>query len=479
MEWLKNLFRALPIQAIKGAKDVEIRGLTANSRHVAPGDLFLAKKGLTVDGSRFIPDAIAAGAVAVATDLYNPFLPITQVICDVAALEGMIAERFYGNPVQDLFLVGITGTNGKTTSAYLIHQLLGGGLIGTIGAKIGERHLPLNMTTPAKLELYKLFAEMRASHCSSCVMEVSSHALHQGRTLGIEFDVALFTNLTQDHLDYHKTMQHYLEAKSLLFSALQKGSKPFPKRAVINVDDPHALSLIRSCPAEILSYGIDTPCDLQAQEILLSAQGVQFTLCYKGEKVRFQSPLIGRYNVYNALGAIGVGIVHGLSLTEIASRLKNATGAPGRLEVVPNAKGVHVLIDYAHTEDALQSVLSTLQELKKGRLITVFGCGGNRDPYKRPKMGSVAEALSDCIIVTSDNPRKEDPHEIIRAILTGLSSPAHALVLPNRGEAIERALQMASPGDIVLIAGKGHEQEQIFADHTLPFDDRAVALSFS
>lgn len=473
---LRKLFKQIPVQAIKGSKDIEITGITANSKRVAPGFLFLAKKGLTVDGAQFIPDAIAAGAVAVLTDLYNPFLSVTQIIHpDIASIEGLVAESFYGNPREKLFLVGITGTNGKTTTSYLIKHLLEEplapcGLIGTVEWLVGSHVLPSTHTTPDLLQLYRLFAEMRVEACRSCVMEVSSHALHQGRVKGIAFDVAVFTNLTQDHLDYHETMDNYAEAKALLFKS------PL-KTAVVNVDSPYSSTLLKGCSARVISYGIDTPCDLQPLAVELLASGLGFTLQFEGQEQRFTSSLIGRYNLYNLLAAIGVGLVKGLSLKEMADKLKKNIAVPGRLESIPNEKGIHIFVDYAHTDDALANVLTTLQEISQGRLITVFGCGGNRDPYKRPKMGAVVEQLSDLTVITSDNPRQESPEEIIRQILSGLQSPAKALVIPDRQEAIERAIHIAKQGDIVLIAGKGHERQQILPTRVIDFDDRAVAMA--
>lgn len=306
-------------------------------------------------------------------------------------------------------------------------------------------------------------------------MEVSSHALDQGRVHSIEFDVAVFTNLTQDHLDYHKTMEEYAGAKAKLFTSLEKGHKKSPKTAVVNADSPYCAQMIAGCKADLIRYGIQQPCDLVASSVRLTPHGMEFDVSYRGAFAHFTSPLIGRYNVYNLLAATGVGLARGFALEEIAASLKDFGRIPGRLERVANDKGLNIFVDYAHTDDALSNVLKTLQEFKKGRLITVFGCGGNRDSAKRPKMGAVAEALSDLAIVTSDNPRNEEPEEIIRAILTGLKNPAQAMVIVDRQQAIRKAVQMALPDDIVLIAGKGHENTQIFSNQTIDFDDRIVA----
>lgn len=481
---IKKLLRNISDCVIKGSKDVEITGLCADSKMVAPGNLFIAKKGLTHDGAKFIPEAIAAGASAILTDLYDPFFPgVVQIIhSDVAAIEAAIAKEYYNHPSNRLFLVGITGTNGKTTTAYLVRHLfekLGErtALIGTIEWIIGQHVYPSGKkTTPDVLQNYKLFHEMVSVGCQGCVMEVSSHALEQGRVQSIEFDAAVFTNLTQDHLDYHKTMEEYGKAKAKLFSSLKKdGEKPYPKVAVVNVDSPYAGQMIADCEVDILTYGIEKPADLKAASIELNASGVTFDVIYRDSCCRISSPLIGRFNVYNLLAAIAVALARGYELEEILPFLSLFGKVPGRLERVPNDKGLNIFVDYAHTDDALSNVLTTLQEIKKGRLITVFGCGGNRDQAKRPKMGAVAEQFSDLAIITSDNPRNEEPEEIIRHVLGGLKKPSEALVIVDREEAIHRAVHMARPEDIVLIAGKGHETYQIFSEQTIDFDDRTVA----
>lgn len=481
---IKKLLKNITVQAIRGPKDIEITGLTSNSKMVAPGNLFIAKKGLTVDGARFIPDAIAAGASAILTDLYDPFYPnTTQIIhSDIAAIEAKIAKEFYSDPSNQLFLVGITGTNGKTTIAYIVHYLLNKvgercGLIGTVECIVGQHVFPSGQTTPDLLQNYKLFHDMVARGCKGCVMEVSSHALDQRRVESIEFDVAVFTNLTQDHLDYHRTMNEYGKAKAKLFTSLKKGRKKFPKIAVVNADSPYCEQILADYSGECIRYGIDQTCDLRATGISLTPSGMKFDVSYRGQIEKFTSPLIGRYNVYNILAATGVGVAHGLGLNEIAEVLKDFSKVPGRLERVPNSIGLNIFVDYAHTEDALANVLMTLQELKRGRLITVFGCGGDRDKSKRPKMGAIVETFSDLSIVTSDNPRSENPEEIIRSILTGLKNPGQALVLVDREDAINKAIQVAKPEDIVLIAGKGHENYQIISHKIVNFDDRSVAIA--
>ncbi|MBS0603866.1 MAG: UDP-N-acetylmuramoyl-L-alanyl-D-glutamate--2,6-diaminopimelate ligase [Verrucomicrobia bacterium] len=485
---IKKLLRNIPVQAIKGNKDVEITGIASNSKLVAPGNLFIAKKGLTVDGARYIPDAVAAGASALLTDLYDPFFPqITQIIHpDVAAIEAAVAKEYYGHCSDRLFLVGITGTSGKTTTSYLVRHLFEKlkepcGLIGGVEWVFGNHVFPSSITTPDVLTNYKLFYEMIASGCTACAMEVSSHALEQGRVNLVEFDVAIFNNLSHEHLDYHKTMEEYAEAKKKLFTSLKPSKdaakKQFAKTAVVNADSPYASQMIADCAVKVLKFGIDQPCDLRASNISLSSSGMEFDVEYQQKKCRFKSALIGRFNVYNLLGAAGAGLARGFALEEIAAALSTFSKVPGRLECVPNDKGLKIFVDHAHKVDALSNVLSTLREIVKGRIIAVFGCGGNRDQGKRPMMGSIAESLSDVAIVTSDNPRNEDPEEIIRQILSGFKDSRKACVIVNREEAIQRAIQMAKPEDVILIAGKGHETNQIFSHQTIDFDDRKVAQS--
>ncbi len=474
---LKKLLKDIPDIAIRGSKEIDITGITANSKSVGPGNLFIAKKGLTQDGARFIPDAIAAGASAILTDIYNPFYPhVVQIIHPaVDTIEALLARTFYDNAAASLFLVGITGTNGKTTTSYLVKYLLDTlklpcGLIGTIEWIVGQHVFPSTQTTPDVITNYKLFHDMVVGGCKSCVMEVSSHALHQGRVNAIDYDIAIFTNLTQDHLDYHQDMDSYAAAKARLFSSLKPTST-----AIINVDSPWHTHMTTSCNASILTYGIDTPCDLKAEAISLNSSGMHFTVCYQNKRYPFQCPLIGRFNVYNCLAAIATALVSNFPIERILKLLSAFPKVPGRLERVPNAKDLSIFVDYAHTDDALKNVLETLQEIKTGRLITVFGCGGSRDADKRPKMGAIVEAHSDVAIVTSDNPRQEDPLEIIRQILPGFKNPSQAIVIADREAAIQAAVAMAKPTDLILIAGKGHETYQIFSHQTIDFDDRLVA----
>lgn len=484
---LKKILKDIPGIQIKGSKDLEITGICANSKLVAPGNLFIARKGLASDGSLYIPEAVEAGAVAILTDIYDPLLSksIVQILHrDAASLEGIIAARYYQYAADEMFMVGITGTNGKTTTSFLIRHMLDTlegpcGLIGTIEYIIGQHRYQAVRTTPDAVSTQKMLREMAINNCRSAVMEVTSHALDQHRVDCIDFDTAVFTNLTQDHLDYHKTMDHYLTAKNKLFRSLgskRKKVHPHPKMAVVNADSPEHKKILEGCKAGVLTYAIDAEADLKAENIALTPNGTKMTLCHLGKKVDLSWPLVGRFNTYNCLATVAVGLTRKFPLEKIAEALQKAPYIPGRLEVVPNSLGLKIYVDFAHTADALLNVLQCLQEFKTGRIITVFGCGGNRDAAKRPKMAKVCEQFSDLSIVTSDNPRNEDPDEIIRQVVAGFSKRDSYLVEADRYAAIEKAIDLATPEDIVLIAGKGHEKQQIFALKTIEFDDREVAL---
>lgn len=473
---LKNLFKDLPVE-MKGSKDVDITGLSANSKGIAPGFLFIAKRGKAFDGAKFIPEVIEGGASAILTDTYDPFLTeVTQVIHpDPGSLELDLAKKFYHDPTRKLQMIGVTGTNGKTTTTFLIKYLLEKheeicGLIGTVAWMTGKKIFPPTHTTPDLMTLMALFSEMVDEKATTAIMEVTSHALQQRRVQGIDFQVGVFTNLTQDHLDYHKTMEAYAEAKALLFKSLAPSAW-----AVINVDDPIYSVMTRHCGAHLLTYGLTSFAELRATDLKMSATSMQFNIRYKNEVHILKTHLIGRFNVYNILAAAAVAIIQGMSLENICKAMKNFTGVPGRLERVTNRKKLQVFVDYSHTPDALEKALRTLQEFKQGRLITVFGCGGDRDAKKRPLMGLIAEQLSDISILTSDNPRSENPAEIARQVLEGCTDPKKTIVELDRHKAIAKAVSLATPKDIVLIAGKGHETTQTFAHRTIHFDDREVA----
>lgn len=483
---LKKLLKEIPVQQVKGSKDIEITGICINSKLVAPGNIFVAKKGRADDGSLYIPEAISAGAAAILTDIYDPSLKsITQLVhSDVSAIEALIAAHYYQFASDQLFMVGITGTNGKTTTSFLVKHLLDNlhgpcGLIGTIEYIIGQQRYQATRTTPDVASNHKMLREMVLHDCRSAVMEVTSHALDQGRVEHVEFDVALFTNLTVDHLDYHHTMEGYCQAKRKLFASLcaphKQRKKGFPKVAIVNADSPWRDKLLEGCQAKMLTYGIDSPADLRAQNIVMSRNGAQFNLIYKDQTLPCRSPLVGRYNVYNVLAATLSVLAKGIPFETLPPLIATFSSVAGRLEPVPNAMGLKIFVDFAHSDDALTNVLECLQELKKGRIITVFGCGGDRDQTKRPLMAQACEALSDLCIVTSDNPRSENPAEIIRQVIAGFRDKSRSIVEIDRYAAIERAVELATPDDIILIGGKGHESYQIFAHKIIEFDDRKVA----
>lgn len=473
---LKKLVKDIPIKEIKGSKEVEITGLSVNSKLVAPGHLFVAKKGHLDDGTRYIPEAVQGGAHAILTDLYDPsYKNITQLIDpDIAQKEALLATTFYQFPSNELLMVGITGTNGKTTTSFLIKHLLDNtqnlsGLIGTIEYIIGQNRYSATRTTPDVISNHKMLRDMVTHGCKSCVMEVTSHALHQNRVEGIDFDIALFTNLTLDHLDYHPTMDDYADAKSQLFKKLKKDNY-----ACINIDSPWSKKMIEGCKAKILKYGIESDADLKASNIHLTATGTTFDIHYQGKIYKANSPLVGRYNVYNALGALACGLASGVNMEVLIPLLATFPPVVGRVEAVPNPLDLKIFVDFAHSDDALINVLECLTEFKTGKIITVFGCGGDRDKTKRPKMAEASEEFSDISIVTNDNPRSEDPEAIAKDIIKGFKKNNYIIELDRR-KAIQKAIQMAEPQDIILIAGKGHETYQIFQHKTCEFDDRKVA----
>jgi len=391
-----------------------------------------------------------------------------------------LAAAFYSNPSKQLRMIGVTGTNGKTTTTYLIKHLLERagqrtGLIGTVSYEIGERVLPASRTTPESLDLQSILAQCVEAGCANVVMEVSSHALELERVDGIGFRVAIFTNLTQDHLDFHRGMKEYFEAKARLFAGLRDG-EPKSRTAIINVDDAYGQQLIARFGRDlsIVTFGMGARADLRASNFKIEPTGTSYQLDIKGKSFLVRLPLIGRFNIYNSLAALAAIQALGLDVRAAVLALARAPQVPGRLEAVPARRQFQVFVDYAHTDDALLNVIKTCRDLSPNRLIVVFGCGGNRDKSKRPLMGAAADQNADYSIITSDNPRKEDPAQIIRDIEAGFRTKRFESVL-NRREAITRAIQLAQPRDIVLIAGKGHEKYQEFADRTIPFDDIEVA----
>jgi len=462
--------------------------LTDDSRQVAVGSLFVAVQGERVDGHDFVDRVLTAGAAAlvVGRAVAAGSTPTIRVQDSRAAL-GVIGSRFYGDPSSALRMIGVTGTNGKTTTTYVVKTMLEAakrqvGLIGTVAYLVGKESFPASHTTPGALDLQKLFARMVEKRLDTVVMEVSSHALALDRTAGSEFDVAVFTNLTQDHLDFHVDMERYFQAKLKLFVELgRSGARKERKRAIINGDDPWSRRMREACTVPVWTYGLGEQADLRAEDVRLSAAGTDFTLRSPAGTCTIQSRLVGEHNVYNLLAAIGVALHEGLTLDQVRVAVGAVSNVPGRFERVEAGQDFTVVVDYAHTEDALVRLLTAATALRTGRIITVFGCGGDRDRTKRPKMGRAAVQYSDVVILTSDNPRTEDPAAILREVEAGvkdaLANRGHVRyqMLADRRAAIQAAIREAKAGDMVLIAGKGHEDYQIVGTTKHHFDDREVA----
>jgi UDP-N-acetylmuramoyl-L-alanyl-D-glutamate--2,6-diaminopimelate ligase len=471
---LKKLLSAVPLITLyRGNKEISITGLTAHSKYVIPGSLFVAKSGSADDGNKYIEEAVASGAAAILTENPNPFLKnVVQLTTpSIRAVEGKLASAYYSEPSKEIFTIGVTGTSGKTTVTTLIKHLLDHlslpcGLLGTVESVVGnQRRAPLN-TTLDVLSNHKMLREMKNAGCLSASLEVSSHGLAQGRVDEIDFKIAVFTNLTHEHLDYHGTMENYADAKSQLFSNLSPKSI-----AIVNLDDPWTDKMIKHCRSKILTFGFSSKADVVGAIKSLDAFGTVFEVSFKGQTLRFSWSLIGKHNVSNALGAIASVLSMGIPFEKLVPLIQSFSPPRGRLERVNSSS---VFVDYAHKPDALEKVLLSLFEIKKGRLITIFGCGGDRDAQKRPFMAQVAEKYSDYTIVTTDNPRTEDPGTIIQAIVAGFCKSNYC-VEPDRKNAIAKAIRMKEAQDIVLIAGKGHETYQIFAHQTIAFDDKEIA----
>jgi UDP-N-acetylmuramoyl-L-alanyl-D-glutamate--2,6-diaminopimelate ligase len=470
----------------RGDVNLPVHAITDDSRAVTAGSLFVAVKGERVDGHRFVEQAIKAGAVAVVAQAAVASGPVPFVrVADSRKALGLLGSRFYGDPSARLKMIGVTGTNGKTTTTYLCKSLLEGigrrvGLIGTVGYQIGQETIPASHTTPGALDLQALLAKMVEGGLNVAVMEVSSHALALDRTAGCEYDVAVFTNLTQDHLDFHHTMDEYFEAKLRLFTGLAGGRKT-GKRAIVNLDDPRGGAILAACPVPAWSYAIKNQADIKAEGVRLSLAGTAFTAATPAGSFAVESRLVGEHNVYNLLGAIGVALHSGATSDQVCEAAAQIINVPGRFERISSGQDFTVVVDYAHTEDALLRLLAAAQTLKTGRIITVFGCGGDRDRGKRPKMGRTAVEYSDVVILTSDNPRTEDPmailHEVEIGVRDALERRNHVQyhMVPDRREAIGAAIHEARRDDMVLIAGKGHEDYQIIGTKKFHFDDREVA----
>lgn len=458
---------------------IEIKGITANSKQVKKDFVFVAVKGNRQDGAAFINEAIARGAniVVVQKNKRNIIIPKNVKLLKVADCRKFLAQEvngFYGSPSDNLKVIGITGTNGKTTISYLIEALakesdLACGVIGTVNYRFRGETIIAKNTTPGCEELQKLFAKMVTKKVKYCAMEVSSHALDQERVAQIKFSHAIFTNLTQDHLDYHKNLENYFLAKTKLFGFL-----PASSVAIINNDDKYGCRLKRLTCAKIMTYGIKRSSTVMAADIDFGMHTTRFTLVTPKKSVKIKTNLVGRYNIYNILAAVCWAISENISIDHIKSAIEKFKNVPGRLERVNCKKGFSIFVDYAHTPDALFNVVSALRPLVQGKIIVIFGCGGERDKLKRPKMGKVVTELADYAVITSDNPRSEDPGRIIDDICAGIDKDNYCLI-PERAKAIRQGLSLAKKGDCLLIAGKGHENYQILKNKVLGFCDRKVA----
>ena len=475
---LRELVKNLRLIGGNADLDTEIGGVSYDSRRTKPGDLFVAVRGFETDGHRYIGAAVQNGAAAVLCETpCEDGTPYLQVEDGRLAL-ALASRAFFREPSDEMCMIGITGTNGKTTSSYLIKHLLESklqakvGLIGTNGILIGDEALPSDHTTPESYELQKLFRRMADAGCSHVVMEVSSHSLALERVAGIRFRVGLYTNLTQDHLDFHGSMEDYAAAKRKLFAQCDA--------ACVNMDDAWAGYMMENAPCPVLRFSAEkNEAELIAKDVRLSASGVRFAAVSGDEIALTRLCIPGLFSVHNALGVIAVGQTLGLSLAQCAEALATAHGVKGRVETVPTDGDYTMLIDYAHTPDALENVLKTLKPLTRGRLISLFGCGGDRDRGKRPQMGAISEKYADLSVVTSDNPRTEEPEAIIRDILEGMKARRGTVkVIVDRVEAIHWAIDNARPGDVILLAGKGHEDYQIVGREKHHMDEREIVAEY-
>ncbi len=461
-------------------EDQTIISIENDSRHVKQGSLFICIKGFTVDGHDYAEAAVEKGAVAIISEKkLNLPVPVI-IVSDTKRAMAVIADAFYAQPSKKLYLIGVTGTNGKTTTSHVIEKILSDagrktGLIGTMYMKMAEKQFQVKNTTPESLTLQYYFKQMVDAGVQSTVMEVSSHALDEGRVHGCDFDVAIFTNLTQDHLDYHKTMEEYRQAKGLLFSQLGSAfSHKSPKYAILNMDDPAAKQYVKSTAAHVLTYGIESKADIQARNLQLSASGITFELCSPFGNVPVSMKLIGKFNVYNVLAGICAGIVSGIPIQRIIQSIAEVEGISGRFETVNGGQNFTVIVDYAHTPDSLENALKTVKQFAEKRVFVIVGCGGDRDRSKRPLMAEIACKYSTDPIFTSDNPRSEDPLAILKDMEAGVIGKQYKLIM-DRKVAIHYAVNAAKEDDIILIAGKGHETYQLIGNQIIDFDDRKVA----
>lgn len=487
MKTLKDIISTLDVQQVQGDQNVSIQDITADSRAVKPNSLFIALDGATVDGHNYINKAVAAGAVAV---IVSKPVTVPDDVCVITVSDtrqAMMAcvPYFFDSPANRMRMVGVTGTNGKTTTTHMIRHILKAqghkvGVIGTVHIMIGDTSYPIHNTTPDVVDLQHILHQMVQENVEYCVMEVSSHALALGRVSGVEFDTAVFTNLTQDHLDFHKTFENYLAAKCKLFEQVSAPNQvKNNKGAVINIDDSYGHRVMEKTTAPTITYSTLGKGTLNASDVHMSTKNSQYTVNYKGESYPVSMNTTGLFNVYNTLAAIGACLQEGISMEAIDTALKTFSSVPGRFELIEEGQDFAVVVDYAHTPDGLQNILETAKAIKENRIIIVFGCGGDRDATKRPIMGRIAAEYGDKIYVTSDNPRTEDPVQIVKDVEVGvkevLRDGTSYEVIVDRREAINHAIHDAKAGDIVIIAGKGHENYQILKNETIHFDDREEA----
>jgi UDP-N-acetylmuramoyl-L-alanyl-D-glutamate--2,6-diaminopimelate ligase len=478
---LSDYFEESEIVALKGSLERPISGLVIDSRRVVPGQLFFAIPGLRADGATFIDEAMSRGAVAVVTEKMpaHPPAKVTFIqVTDARAALARVSQRFFKFPDRDMTVVGVTGTSGKTTVSHLIKHFLNGdqrvGLIGTINYDLGARTVPSFRTTPEALDIYGMMAQMRDAGCRQAVMEVSSHGIDQQRVLGLQLGAAVFTNLTHDHLDYHKTIETYFDVKARLFNG---ETGPTPKVAVVNLDDAYGSQLTARIPASVrtVTFGETPVAHVRAENVSLNFKNTTFKLIWPAGEMNIDSPLIGRYNLSNLLAAIATAWSLGRDPFVFLAKMRAFKGVPGRMERIEEGQPFNVLVDYAHTDDALRNALSMLRAITPGRLMVVFGCGGNRDRAKRPLMVQAVQQFADFAIATADNPRNETVAEIFADMQAGVTAPEKITWIDDRRRAINLALDACKPGDCLLIAGKGHESYQELADTVVPFDDREVA----
>ncbi len=496
---IKRLLKNIQYSSLHGDVPVEVDGIVYDSRKVKKNYIFVAIPGEKEDGVKYENEAVRNGAVAIVAKSYNPSLEkVLQIIVDDPRIAlSILSREFYKNPSAKLYVIGITGTNGKTTTTYLIESIFKSAgkrpvIIGTINYRFMDKKVKAVNTTPESLDLNIMMSEYLSQGATDVIMEVSSHAISQGRANGINFNAAIFTNLTQDHLDYHKTMENYYATKAKLFEKMLVASSKGNRFAILNSDDPWVSRVRIKRGINILRFGTSKHADIRLTESAATLDGIKMKLSTPIGMMELRSPLVGYYNIYNIMAAVAAAIVSNISVDHIKQGIELMANVPGRVERIDNPRGLYVFVDYAHTPDALEKVLIALSEIKKKRIICVFGCGGDRDKGKRPLMGGIAARLADITIITSDNPRSEQPHAIICDIEKGIKdalkvtslhsnanhNPKVYTTIEDRKQAIKAALDAAGKGDVVVIAGKGHEDYQIFRDRTIHFSDKEEIMDY-